>query len=110
MTAYRVTTPVASYTGEVGGCHFVKGVYEGDVPDGPLAYFTGAGYTVEPLKKLSAAQQKAVDKAAADQADADAKAAQEAADAAAKAEADAKAAEEKAAADAAAANQNGASQ
>lgn len=67
MTAYRISTPVADFTGEVGNCQFVRGVYEGEVPDGPLAYFTQAGYTVEKLaaaKKADAAQAKAEQTAA----------------------------------------------
>lgn len=75
MRTYKVTTPVAGYTGEVGGVHFVKGeaTVQAAAPLGPvgydetltrgqlaerdavtgdpnhraLAYFRQAGYTVE---------------------------------------------------------------
>ncbi len=49
MGLYRVSTPVPDFSGEVGGCVFVDGVYEGDVADGPLSYFTTAGYGLEDL-------------------------------------------------------------
>lgn len=47
---YRISTPVPDFSGDVGGCHFAKGVYEGEVSDGPLAYFTSQGYSVEEIK------------------------------------------------------------
>lgn len=59
MTTYRVSAPVAAFTGEVGKCHFVKGVYEGEVEDGPLAYFRQAGYTVEDLDAETADETEA---------------------------------------------------
>lgn len=46
---YRITAPVAEYGDITGGCQFAKGVYEGPVEPGPLAYMRGAGYTVEPV-------------------------------------------------------------
>lgn len=46
---YRITAPVAEYGDITGGCQFAKGVYEGPVEPGPLAYMRGAGYTVEDL-------------------------------------------------------------
>lgn len=49
MTKFRISAPVATFTGEVGGCAFGKGVYEGEVGDGPLAYFRVQGYSVEEL-------------------------------------------------------------
>lgn len=49
MSRYRVTTPVPDFTGVVGNCAFSNGAYEGPVQAGPLAYFQGAGYTVEQL-------------------------------------------------------------
>lgn len=49
MGAYRIGTPVPEFTGEVGGLAFAKGVYEGEVPDGPLMYFRAQGYSVEEL-------------------------------------------------------------
>jgi hypothetical protein len=55
VTTYRVSTPVVDFTGEVGTCQFVKGVYEGEVPDGTLSYFETAGYTVEKLAAKKAA-------------------------------------------------------
>jgi hypothetical protein len=48
-TRYRVSTPVKDFTGEVGGCLFAKGIYEGDVQPGPLAYFRAQGYSVQEL-------------------------------------------------------------
>jgi len=68
MGAYRISTPVPEFTGEVGGLAFAKGVYEGEVPDGPLAYFTAQGYTVEPLDEApdeaeAPAEDEAADKA-----------------------------------------------
>ncbi|MEV4053033.1 hypothetical protein AB0J55_17760 [Amycolatopsis sp. NPDC049688] len=54
MTKFRISTPVAEFTGEVGGCAFAKGVYEGEVGDGPLAYFRSQGYTVEELDETPA--------------------------------------------------------
>lgn len=47
---YRISAPEKDFTGDVGGCHFAKGAYEGEVGDGPLGYFQSAGYTVEELK------------------------------------------------------------
>lgn len=47
---YRISAPEPTASGDVGGCYFVKGVYEGPVEDGPMAYFTGAGYTIEEVK------------------------------------------------------------
>jgi hypothetical protein len=49
VTTFRISTPVPGFNGEVGGCHFAKGVYEGPVGDGPLAYFRSQGYGVEEL-------------------------------------------------------------
>lgn len=54
-TKYRISTPVPDHTGEIGGCVFVRGAYEGDVADGPLMYFRAQGYTVEDLADLEAA-------------------------------------------------------
>jgi hypothetical protein len=48
-TRYRISAPVRDFSGEVGGCSFGKGVYEGEVQPGPLAYFRAQGYTVEEL-------------------------------------------------------------
>lgn len=54
MTNYRISAPVRDFTGEVGGCAFAKGVYEGPVEPGPLHYFTNAGYSVEELDEVPA--------------------------------------------------------
>jgi len=54
VTKYRISTPVLDFTGEVGGCHFAKGVYKGPVGDGPLAYFRSQGYIVEELDETPA--------------------------------------------------------
>lgn len=48
-TRYRISTPVADFTGVVANCAFGQGKYEGEVEPGPLHYFQGAGYTVEVL-------------------------------------------------------------
>jgi len=49
VTRYRITTPVEDFTGTVGELDFSKGVYEGEVPVGPLSYFEQAGYGVEEI-------------------------------------------------------------
>jgi hypothetical protein len=49
MATYRVTTPVAGFTGEVGSARFVDGeaVLDEEI-DGPaLAYCMNAGYGVQ---------------------------------------------------------------
>lgn len=51
---YRISAPVSDFSGDVGGCHFAKGVYEGEVGEGPLAYFTAQGYTVEEAEEAKA--------------------------------------------------------
>lgn len=71
---YRITAPETSFSGDVGGCHFANGVYEGEVGDGPLAYFQGQGYGVEESKTPRRARaaggdvdvQAAIDKGIAD--------------------------------------------
>ncbi|MEO6081922.1 MAG: hypothetical protein ABIQ18_02320 [Umezawaea sp.] len=45
----RVSTPVKGFSGEVAGCHFANGAYEGPASTGALNYFHSAGYTVETL-------------------------------------------------------------
>lgn len=50
MSNYRITAPVAEYSGATGGCQFANGVYEGPVAPGPLAYMRAAGYTVEEIE------------------------------------------------------------
>lgn len=54
MTKFRISTPVRDFTGEVGGCAFAKGVYEGEVQPGPLAYFRAQGYSVVELDETPA--------------------------------------------------------
>ncbi|MGH3858240.1 hypothetical protein [Actinokineospora sp.] len=50
MSDYRITAPVAEYSGNTGGCQFANGVYQGPVAPGPLAYMRAAGYTVEEIE------------------------------------------------------------
>lgn len=63
---YRISAPEPAFKGEVGGLYFANGVYEGEVPDGPLAYFTSQGYGVEEVKptRTKPAQHSADDTAA----------------------------------------------
>jgi hypothetical protein len=44
---WKITAPVTSFTGEVAGCAFAHGKFEGEASLGALQYFRGAGYTVE---------------------------------------------------------------
>jgi hypothetical protein len=54
MTTYRITAPVAGYTGAVGAIDFAKGVaYVSDTTNsGALEYFRGQGYAVEDVDGL----------------------------------------------------------
>lgn len=63
---YRVTTPVAGFTGISAGINFTNGVAEFDVPEGQpgdelrynarsLAYFRAQGYGVEELDERAPA-------------------------------------------------------
>lgn len=47
MTTWKISAPVTDYTGEVAGCAFARGRYEGPASTGALNYFRGAGYSVE---------------------------------------------------------------
>jgi hypothetical protein len=47
---YLVTAPVADYTGDAAGVHLHNGKYIGELGPSALAYFTEAGYDVEPVK------------------------------------------------------------
>src|SRR4051812_18243654 len=57
MTKFRITAPVADFTGLSAGVNFTHGVAEGDAPGDDvqhrdtrrLAYFRGAGYGVEEI-------------------------------------------------------------
>lgn len=51
MARFKITTPVANYTGDRAGVHFVKGVAEVDSETqlAALRYFRSAGYGVEPV-------------------------------------------------------------
>lgn len=46
---YQVTAPVAGYSGDAAGVHLHDGTYTGELGPSALAYFTEAGYDVEPL-------------------------------------------------------------
>lgn len=69
MAKYRITTPVAGFTGVSVGVNFTKGVAEIDVPfDDPqdpmyraAAYFVAQGYGVEELDSLEDAGEPAKD-------------------------------------------------
>lgn len=58
MTKYRITTPVAGFTGVSAGVNFTNSVAEIDAPVDDaqhedarrVAYFTAAGYLVEPVE------------------------------------------------------------
>jgi hypothetical protein len=99
VTAYRVTSPVETYTGDVGEMHFDKGRYQGEVTEAARHYFETMGYKVEDLAEALRAdleQAKAEGKAATDpvataQAQADAAQAKADAEAAEAAKADARA-------------------
>ena len=56
MTTYRVTAPVASYTGDVGSISFAKGrALVNDTDNaGALEYFRAQGYLVEDVADLPA--------------------------------------------------------
>lgn len=59
----RVETPVAGFTGEVAGVHFVDGVAEVE-GEAALAYFERHGYTItEQTEAVDAEQTEAVDAA-----------------------------------------------
>jgi len=47
--SYRITAPVAGFTGAVAGMDFARGVAEGDPSPGALAYFRRHGYSVEEI-------------------------------------------------------------
>ncbi|HVK25054.1 MAG TPA: hypothetical protein VM677_27150 [Actinokineospora sp.] len=52
---WKITAPVAAFTGDVAGCAFANGTYTGAASVGALNYFRGAGYTVEALDDQAAA-------------------------------------------------------
>lgn len=54
MTTWKITAPVTDYTGEVAGCAFGRGRYEGPASMGALNYFRGAGYSVEEVDEIPA--------------------------------------------------------
>lgn len=89
MTAYRVTTPVLDYNGQVGDYQFAHGKFDGDITVAAETYFRAQGYGLVPLAEALKSDAQAVmaqakaDKAAADQAAADQAAAEKAAKAAA---------------------------
>ncbi|MFB9687700.1 hypothetical protein [Amycolatopsis plumensis] len=49
-TTWKISSPVTDYTGEVAGCAFARGRYEGPASTGALNYFRGAGYRVEKVE------------------------------------------------------------
>ncbi|WP_086846820.1 hypothetical protein [Amycolatopsis kentuckyensis] len=54
MTTWKISAPVTDYTGEVAGCAFARGRYEGPASAGALNYFRGAGYSVEAVDESPA--------------------------------------------------------
>lgn len=44
---WKISAPVETFTGEVAGCAFAGGRYEGPAGIGAVNYFRGAGYSVE---------------------------------------------------------------
>lgn len=46
-TTWKISAPVETFTGEVAGCAFANGRYEGPAGIGAVNYFRGAGYSVE---------------------------------------------------------------
>lgn len=58
MTTFRVTAPVAGYTGDVGTITFAKGraFVTDDDNAGALTYFRNQGYLVEDVADLPAAE------------------------------------------------------
>ncbi|GGM76997.1 hypothetical protein GCM10012275_54560 [Longimycelium tulufanense] len=53
---YRITTPVAGFTGEVAGVTFASGVAHCENSDGPaLAYFRSQGYGITRLDEANEA-------------------------------------------------------
>lgn len=71
MRHYKITTPVAEFTGAVGGVHFANGTAGLAVPDDrqdpaarALAYFQAQGYQVEEVTELPAAGEASIDPAA----------------------------------------------
>jgi len=54
MTTWKITALVKDYTGEVAGCAFARGRYEGPASAGALNYFRSAGYSVEQVDETPA--------------------------------------------------------
>lgn len=54
MTTWKITALVEDYTGEVAGCAFARGRYEGPASPGALNYFRSAGYGVEQVDETPA--------------------------------------------------------